>query len=105
LQPIKKLAAFLNERKILFHSDAVQAVGHMNVDVCDLGVDLLSMSAHKINGPKGIGFLYINDDTVVSSQQHGGEQEKKRRPGTENVAGIVGLAEAVKISNKMLEKH
>lgn len=105
LQPIAEIAALLHEENILFHTDAVQAYSLMDLDVRQLGVDLLSTSAHKINGPKGIGFLYVKDGTLLDSLQHGGEQERKRRAGTENVAAIIGFAEAIECSMAVMEKR
>lgn len=96
LQPIAEIAALLQDKNILFHTDAVQAFGTIDLEVGELDVDLLSASAHKVNGPKGVGFLYIKNGTALISRQHGGEQERKRRAGTENVAAIVGFAEAVR---------
>lgn len=95
IQPIQEIGALLSHSNILFHTDAVQALGIQAIDVNELQVDLLSASAHKINGPKGIGFLYIKNGTKITPQLHGGEQERKRRAGTENVAGIVGFKEAI----------
>ena len=98
IQPIKELCAIAHKNGALFHTDAVQAVGHINIDVKELGVDLLSASAHKFNGPKGIGFLYIKRGTPISSYINGGAQEFGMRAGTENVASIVGMAVALKNS-------
>jgi cysteine desulfurase len=100
VQPIKEIAALLENHQAKFHTDAVQAFGLMDVNVKDLGVDLLSVSAHKINGPKGIGFLYIKQNTMVTPLTFGGEQERKKRAGTENVASIAGFAKAVEIALK-----
>ncbi len=96
IEPIKELAAVAHGRAALFHTDAVQAVGHIPIDVNDLGVDLLSASAHKFNGPKGVGFLYIREGTIMTPFADGGAQEFGLRAGTENVAGIVGMAAALK---------
>lgn len=96
IQPIKNLCKIAHGHGSLFHTDAVQAVGHIDIDVNDLGIDLLSASAHKFNGPKGIGFLYIRDDKAISPFMHGGAQELGLRAGTENVASIVGMAVALK---------
>lgn len=104
IQPIKELAKIAKEHGALFHTDAVQAVGHIPVDVQDLGVDLLSLSAHKFNGPKGIGVLYIKSATRIHNYMHGGAQERNRRAGTENVAGIVGMAEAFSIASAELDE-
>lgn len=95
IQSIKELAKVAHQSGCLFHTDAVQAVGHIPIDVHQLGIDMLSASAHKFNGPKGIGFLYIRDGLSIESFMHGGAQEKGKRAGTENVAGIVGMAEAL----------
>lgn len=96
IQPIKKLCETAHQGGALFHTDAVQAIGHIPVDVKDIGVDMLSASAHKFNGPKGIGFLYVKKGTQLYSYMHGGTQELGMRAGTENVASIVGMAVALK---------
>lgn len=96
IEPIKKLAAVAHAHHALFHTDAVQAVGHIPIDVNELGVDMLSASAHKFNGPKGIGFLYVRKGTLLSPYADGGAQEHGMRAGTENVASIVGMATALK---------
>ena len=96
IQPIKDLCTIAHGMGALFHTDAVQAVGHIPIDVKALSVDMLSASAHKFNGPKGIGFLYIRNGTKVLPYQHGGAQEHNIRAGTENVASIVGMAAALK---------
>ena len=96
IQPIKELCDVAHQHKALFHTDAVQAVGHVPVDVRELGVDMLSASAHKFNGPKGIGFLYVREGTQVLPFMDGGAQENGLRAGTENVAQIVGMATALK---------
>lgn len=105
IEPIAEIAHLIKEKEIVFHTDAVQVYGLVDIDVKQIGVDLLSISGHKINGPKGIGYLYVRNGTVMMSHQHGGEQERKRRAGTENVAGIVGLAEAVKLSQASMGKR
>ncbi|MCA0171749.1 cysteine desulfurase family protein [Bacillus sp. RAR_GA_16] len=97
IQPISEIARIANESDIIFHTDAVQAYGLINMNVKDLGVDLLSVSSHKINGPKGVGFLYVKDGTKLVPYSYGGEQERKRRAGTENVAGIVGMEKAAEL--------
>jgi len=99
VQPIKEIAMLLEDHQAKFHTDAVQAFGLMDLDVTELGVDLLSVSAHKINGPKGIGFLYVKQNTALTPLSFGGEQERKRRAGTENVASIAGFAKAVEIAS------
>lgn len=96
IQPIRELAEIAHQHGCLFHTDAVQGVGHLPIDVRMLGIDMLSASAHKFNGPKGIGFLYIRGGLSIESFMHGGAQEKGKRAGTENVAGIVGMAEALR---------
>lgn len=96
IEPIKDLAKIAHEKGIIFHTDAVQAIGHIAVNVKDLGVDMLSASAHKFNGPKGIGFLYIHDGVQITPFMNGGAQEHGLRAGTENVASIVGMAIALK---------
>lgn len=98
VQPIAEIGTILSNHPAYFHTDAVQAFGVMPLDVRELGVDLLSVSAHKFNGPKGTGFLYIKDGVRILPIIHGGEQERKRRAGTENVAGIIGMQKAIKIS-------
>lgn len=98
IQPINEIGALLKEHQAIFHTDAVQAYGIENFNVNDSGIDLLSVSAHKINGPKGTGFLYVRDSVKIVPRSFGGEQERKRRAGTENVASIVGFQEAVKIA-------
>jgi cysteine desulfurase len=105
IQPIEEISKITKTRKIPFLVDAVQAVGHIKVDVNTLGCDLLSLSAHKFYGPKGIGALYIREGTNMSSFLLGGDQEKGRRASTQNVAGAVGLAEAIKLCEEaMLEE-
>ncbi|MCI2131576.1 MAG: cysteine desulfurase [Eubacterium sp.] len=109
VEPVQEIGMRLKEyehsggQKILFHTDAVQAVGHIPIDVSRLGVDLLSASAHKFSGPKGVGFLYMKKGTKLPSLIHGGEQEEGKRAGTENVAGIVGCARAAEISCEQME--
>ncbi len=96
IEPIKELATVAHAHAALFHTDAVQAVGHIPIDVNELSVDMLSASAHKFNGPKGIGFLYVRKGTPLSPYANGGAQEHGMRAGTENVASIVGMATALK---------
>ena len=96
IQPIKEIGEIAKEHGILFHTDAVQAFGQIPVNVDECHIDMLSASGHKLNGPKGIGFLYIRKGVKIRSFVHGGAQERKRRAGTENVPGIVGVGTAVK---------
>lgn len=96
IEPIQELAEITHESGALFHTDAVQAVGHVPIDVHLLNVDLLSSSAHKFNGPKGIGFLYIKNGVKIHPYMDGGSQERKLRAGTENIASIAGMAAALK---------
>ena len=105
INPIKLLAEFAHKRGALFHTDAVQAVGHIPIDVRDLGVDFLSASAHKFNGPKGIGFLFIRKGLKLKQLIHGGQQEAGLRAGTENVASIVGMAAALKSNCDQMERN
>lgn len=105
VEPIKELAAIAKSHKVLFHTDAVQALGNIPIDVKDLDVDFLSMSAHKIYGPKGVGALYIRRGSRISNFMHGGAQESKKRAGTENMAGIIGFGKAAELSRLNLESH
>ena len=105
IQNIMEISRIAKENNIIFHTDAVQAVGNIKIDVQKLGVDSLSMSAHKFYGPKGVGALYVKNDINIERIQDGGHQEKGMRSGTENVAGIVGLAEALKIAYKELDEN
>jgi cysteine desulfurase len=105
IQPIREIAAFAKERGILFHADAVQAIGNISVDTEALGVDLLSLSAHKIYGPKGAGALYIRKGTTISNLMFGGGQESKKRAGTENLPGIVGFGKAAELAESILPEH
>jgi len=98
IEPIAEMGRIAKERGVYLHTDAVQTVGHIPVDVNELGVDLLSMSAHKLSGPKGVGALYIRKGTKVAPFMHGGEQEQRRRASTENVPGIVGFGKAADIA-------
>lgn len=105
IQPIRELCSIAHAHGALFHTDAVQAVGHVEINVHELDVDFLSASAHKFNGPKGIGFLYIRKGVELSPYQDGGAQEKMHRAGTENVAAIVGMATALKANCDSLTKN
>lgn len=96
IEPIKEIGAIAKEHGILFHTDAVQAFGQLPINVDECQIDMLSASGHKLNGPKGIGFLYIRKGVKIRSFVHGGAQERRRRAGTENVPGIIGLGAAVK---------
>ncbi|MGG3469309.1 cysteine desulfurase family protein [Neobacillus pocheonensis] len=100
IQPIKEIGQLLKNHQAKFHTDAVQAYGVEQLDVNESSIDLLSVSAHKINGPKGMGFLYARSDIKISPRIFGGEQERKRRAGTENVASIAGFHEAVEIASE-----
>lgn len=104
VQPIKEIGEIAKEKNIYFHTDAVQAMGHIEIDVDDLNIDLLSMSAHKFYGPKGIGALYIRTGVKIDSLIQGGAQERRRRAGTENVPGIVGMAKALEIACENMEE-
>ncbi|WP_026884319.1 cysteine desulfurase NifS [Clostridium akagii] len=103
LEPIKKIGELCRERKIFFHTDAVQAVGHVNIDVEDMKIDLLSMSGHKFYGPKGIGALYVRRGVKLENLIHGGSQERGKRASTENIASIVGIGKAIEIATEELE--
>ena len=105
IQPIKELAVIAREAGVLIHTDAVQAVGQIPVNVGELGVDLLSMSAHKLYGPKGVGALYIRKGTKLVPFMHGGGQERNRRGGTENVPGIVGFGKSTEIAREVMTEE
>ncbi|MBI3661340.1 cysteine desulfurase [Candidatus Acetothermia bacterium] len=105
VQPIAEIGALLAETEVYFHTDAVQTVGHLPVDVQKLNVDLLSFSAHKFYGPKGVGGLYMRRGTVIDPLIHGGGQEHGMRSGTENVAGIAGMGLALEIASEFLEEE
>ena len=104
IQPIKEIGAVCRERKILFHTDAVQAIGNVQIDVAEMNIDLLSMSGHKIHAPKGVGAMYMRTGVNLPNLIHGGAQERSKRAGTENVAGIVGLAKAVELCTQNIEE-
>jgi cysteine desulfurase len=103
IQPIKEISRLAHEKGVLVHTDAVQSIGKIPVNVDDLGVDMLSLSAHKIHGPKGVGALYVRKGTRLESQMHGGGHEWGKRSGTENIPGIVGLARAAELAGQRLE--
>lgn len=103
IEPIKEIGAIAKEHGILFHTDAVQAFGQLPINVDECQIDMLSASGHKLNGPKGIGFLYIRKGVKIRSFVHGGAQERRRRAGTENVPGIIGLGTAVKRAVKTMQ--
>ena len=105
IQPIKEIGAIAKEHGILFHTDAVQAFGQVPINVDEMNIDMLSSSGHKLNGPKGIGFLYIRKGVKIRSFVHGGAQERKRRAGTENVPGIVGIGTAAKRAAANMEER
>lgn len=105
IQPIAEIGKIAKENGILFHTDAVQAFGQLAIDVNELNIDMLSASGHKLNGPKGIGFLYIKKGLKLRSFIHGGAQERHRRAGTENVPGIVGFGKAVELAMASLEER
>jgi len=105
IEPIEEIGTIAREAGVYLHTDAVQTVGHIPVDVEKLKVDLLSLSAHKLYGPKGVGALYVRKGVRLVSLLHGGEQEKKRRAGTENVAGIVGLGKAAELARQSMDEE
>ena len=105
IQPIKEIGKIARKRNIVFHTDSVQAIGNIRIDVQDMFIDSLSMSAHKFYGPKGVGALYVREGVPFNKIQDGGHQEKDKRAGTENVAGIVGLGKAIELANTNLESN
>ena len=105
IQPIKEIGEICREKKVFFHTDAVQAVGNVPVDVQDMNIDMLSLAGHKIYGPKGIGVLYVRNGIKIDNLIHGGAQEKNRRAGTENIASIVGLGKAIELATSNLDEH
>ncbi|GAA0107237.1 cysteine desulfurase NifS [Clostridium tertium] len=105
IQPVKEIGEICRERKVLFHTDAVQAIGNIPVDVKEMNIDLLSLAGHKVYGPKGIGALYIRKGVRIDNLIHGGGQERARRAGTENTASIVGLGKAIELATESLEEH
>lgn len=105
IQPIKEIGSLCREKKIFFHTDAVQAIGNIDIDVKEMNIDLLSLAAHKFYGPKGVGVLYIKKGIKIDNLVHGGGQERSRRAGTENVAGIVGLGKAIELATSNIEEN
>ncbi|MGL5507065.1 MAG: cysteine desulfurase NifS [Paraclostridium sp.] len=105
VQPIKEIGEIAKKHKVIFHTDAVQAAGNIHIDVKELNIDLMSMSSHKIYGPKGIGALYIKTGTKLHTFVHGGAQERRRRAGTENIPGIVGYGKACELVKENMDNH
>lgn len=105
IQPIEEIAKIAKEKNVIFHTDCVQAVGNVKINVNEMGIDLLSMSAHKFYGPKGVGVLYVRSGIEFEKIQDGGHQERDKRAGTENVAGIVGLGKAIELADCNLENY
>lgn len=105
VMPIREIAEVAKRHKVVFHTDAVQAIGHMPIDVRDLGVDMLSISAHKFHGPKGVGMLYIRNGVRIENLIHGGGQERGKRAATENLAGIAGLAKGLETASANLDRN
>lgn len=105
IQPIKEIGKIARKHKILFHTDAVQAIGNIKIDVEEMNIDLLSMSAHKFYGPKGVGALYVREGINFKEIQDGGHQENGKRAGTENVAGIVGMGKAIELAYDNIEEY
>lgn len=105
IQPIKEIGKIAHDHGVLFHTDAVQAFGHIPIDVEEMNIDMLSASGHKINGPKGIGVMYIRKGVKIRSFIHGGAQERKRRAGTHNVPGIVGIGKAAELAVANMQKN
>jgi cysteine desulfurase len=105
IEPVAELGAIARKHKIPFHTDAVQAIGNIPIDLKAQNIDLLSLSAHKFYGPKGVGVLYIKKGIKIDNLIHGGAQERKRRAGTENIAGIVGLGKAIELATADIEGH
>ena len=105
IQPVKEIARIAHENKIYFHTDGVQVLGKLPIDMEELGVDLCSFSGHKVYGPKGIGAMYLRKGVKITPFQHGGHHERGKRPGTENVPGIVGFGKAVEIAARDIKKN
>ena len=105
IEPVQEIAEIAHINNVIFHTDAVQAIGNIKIDVKKLGIDALSLSAHKFYGPKGVGALYVDENINFVPIQNGGHQEDDKRAGTENVAGIVGLGKAIEIANQGIEEY
>jgi cysteine desulfurase len=105
IEPVEEIGRIAHEHGICFHSDAVQAIGNLEIDVSEMNIDLLSLSGHKFLGPKGVGALYIRDGVTIETFMHGGGQERRRRAGTENLPGIVGLGTAISRAAGRVEEH
>ena len=105
IEPIKEIGRIAHEHGVIFHTDAVQAYGHVPINVDELNIDILSASGHKLNGPKGVGIMYLRDSVKISSFIHGGGQERGKRAGTHNTPGIVGFAKATEIAAKKMEER
>lgn len=105
IEPVKEIAEIAHINNVIFHTDAVQAIGNIKIDVKKLGIDAISMSAHKFYGPKGVGALYVDENINFVPIQNGGHQEDDKRAGTENVVGIVGLGKAIEIANQGIEEY
>jgi cysteine desulfurase len=105
IQPVEEIAAIAKEKKVIFFTDAVQAIPYIDIDVKKIGVDAMAISGHKFNGPKGIGVLYVRNGVKIKSLLSGGHQERTKRGGTSNVAGAVGLAEALRLNRLSLEEN
>jgi len=105
IQPVREIAEIARKRGVAFHTDAVQALGNIPIDVKELGIDMMSLSAHKIYGPKGVGALYIKKGVNLPGYLHGGGQENKKRPGTENLTGIIGFGKAAELAGERLAQH
>ena len=104
IEPVKEIGELARRHGVLFHTDAVQAIGSIPIDVKDMNIDLLSLSAHKFNGPKGVGALYVRKGVRIDTFLHGGAQERSRRAGTENTAGVVGLGSAIELATANLSE-
>ena len=105
IEPIREIGAIAKKHGVLFHTDAVQAFGHVPIQVDELNIDMLSASAHKFHGPKGIGFFYMKNSVKLGAYMHGGAQERSRRAGTSNVPGIVGMAKAAELAAASMEEN